>query len=186
MSREAFEKWAKLNGYNTKWYITQYDDPRVECAYQAWQAAQAQAGEGDTAETYYALYDALIQCQAALFSVSSDNARRAVEKADIAREKFHNTAPPAQVNQQKFDESIARWRHDSEELEALHMNLDDAKAPRDEGGKCLSAWGRVVQYAQVNQQLLEALQAVLECGSTTDQWWIDKARAAIAAAQEGE
>jgi hypothetical protein len=37
---------------------------------------------------------------------------------------------------------------------------------------------------QVNQQLLEALQAVLECGSTTDQWWIDKAKAAIAAAQE--
>jgi hypothetical protein len=37
---------------------------------------------------------------------------------------------------------------------------------------------------QVNQQLLEALEAVLECGSTTDQWWGDQARAAIAAAQE--
>jgi hypothetical protein len=37
---------------------------------------------------------------------------------------------------------------------------------------------------QVNQQLLEALEAVLECGSTTDQWWVDQARAAIAAAQE--
>ena len=27
--------------------------------------------------------------------------------------------------------------------------------------------------------LLEALEAVLECGSTTDQWWMDKAKAAI-------
>jgi hypothetical protein len=36
------------------------------------------------------------------------------------------------------------------------------------------------------QQLLEALEAVLECGSTTDQWWIDKARSAILAAQSQE
>jgi len=42
------------------------------------------------------------------------------------------------------------------------------------------------QPAQANQQLLDALEAVLECGSTTDQWWVDQARAAITAAQEGK
>jgi hypothetical protein len=45
------------------------------------------------------------------------------------------------------------------------------------------AW-QAAQAQAVNQQLLEALEAVLECGSTTDQWWVDQARAAIAAAQE--
>jgi hypothetical protein len=34
----------------------------------------------------------------------------------------------------------------------------------------------------VNKQLVEALQAVLDCGSTSDQWWIDKAREALLSA----
>jgi hypothetical protein len=38
----------------------------------------------------------------------------------------------------------------------------------------------------VNQQLVEALQAVLDCGSTSDQWWIDKAREALLSAGKGE
>jgi hypothetical protein len=37
----------------------------------------------------------------------------------------------------------------------------------------------------VNQQLVEALQAVLDCGSTSDQWWIDKAREALLSAGKG-
>jgi hypothetical protein len=37
----------------------------------------------------------------------------------------------------------------------------------------------------VNQQLVEALQAVLDCGSTSDQWWIDKAREALLSADKG-
>jgi hypothetical protein len=47
-----------------------------------------------------------------------------------------------------------------------------------------TSWCRLAAQPQVNQQLLDALEAVLECGSTTDQWWVDQARAAIAAAQE--
>jgi dihydropteroate synthase len=38
----------------------------------------------------------------------------------------------------------------------------------------------------VNQQLVEALQAALDCGSTSDQWWIDKAREALLSAGKGE
>jgi hypothetical protein len=38
----------------------------------------------------------------------------------------------------------------------------------------------------VNQQLVEALQAVLDCGSTSDQWWIDKAKEALLSAGKGE
>jgi hypothetical protein len=34
----------------------------------------------------------------------------------------------------------------------------------------------------VNQKLVEALQAVLDCGSTSDQWWIDKARESLLSA----
>jgi hypothetical protein len=37
----------------------------------------------------------------------------------------------------------------------------------------------------VNKQLVEALQAVLDCGSTSDQWWIDKAREALLSAGKG-
>ena len=37
----------------------------------------------------------------------------------------------------------------------------------------------------VNQKLVEALQAVLDCGSTSDQWWIDKAREALLSAGKG-
>ena len=36
----------------------------------------------------------------------------------------------------------------------------------------------------VNQQLVQALEVVLECGSINDQWWLDKVRAALSAAQE--
>jgi hypothetical protein len=36
------------------------------------------------------------------------------------------------------------------------------------------------------RDLEEALQAVLECGSTSDQWWVDKAKQALSAtAREG-
>ena len=41
------------------------------------------------------------------------------------------------------------------------------------------------QPVDVNQQLVEALQAVLDCGSTSDQWWIDKAREALLSAGKG-
>ena len=37
----------------------------------------------------------------------------------------------------------------------------------------------------VNQKLVEALQAVLDCGSTSDQWWIDKVREALLSAGKG-
>ena len=36
----------------------------------------------------------------------------------------------------------------------------------------------------VNQQLVQALEVVLECGSINDQWWLDKVRAALSAEQE--
>jgi hypothetical protein len=135
------------------------------------QAAQAQAGEGGAVYAYRRKgLDYFCTCDESRYLELS-------EKRNFEVAIFY-TRPPAQ---QKFDESTARWRHDSEELEALHMNLDDAKAPRDEGGKCLSAWGRVVRYAQINQQLLEALEYYAEYfdGSVGN-----KARAAIAAAQE--
>jgi hypothetical protein len=52
------------------------------------------------------------------------------------------------------------------------------------------AWQAALQSGEpmvdVNQQLVEALQAVLDCGSTSDQWWIDKAREALLSAGKGE
>jgi hypothetical protein len=48
------------------------------------------------------------------------------------------------------------------------------------------AWQAALQSGEpvvdVNQKLVEALQAVLDCGSTSDQWWIDKAREALLSA----
>ena len=45
-----------------------------------------------------------------------------------------------------FMESVENWRHDSEELEALHRCLDDMNVPRDENEAELSAWGRVLRF----------------------------------------
>jgi hypothetical protein len=50
-------------------------------------------------------------------------------------------------------EQVERWRHDSEDLEVLHNNLDDAGAPRhDSSGIEYSEWGRVIQYAKAAAQ----------------------------------
>ena len=43
-----------------------------------------------------------------------------------------------------FNEQIERWRHDSEELEAVHLCLDDHAVPRTVGDKELSTWGRIL------------------------------------------
>lgn len=43
-----------------------------------------------------------------------------------------------------FDEQVEEWRHDSEELEAVHRCLDDHNVPRAEDDKELSTWGRVL------------------------------------------
>ncbi len=53
------------------------------------------------------------------------------------------------------------------------------------------AWQAALKHTpqpvvDVNQQLVEALQAVLDCGSTSDQWWIDKAREALLSAGKGD
>jgi hypothetical protein len=39
----------------------------------------------------------------------------------------------------------------------------------------------IERQAERARELEEALQAVLECGSTSDQWWVDKARKALSA-----
>jgi type II secretory pathway predicted ATPase ExeA len=74
-------------------------------------------------------------------------------------------------------EAYVKWRQDR------GIRIGDDPIPATEFWD--AAWQAAQAQAQaVNQQLLEALEAVLECGSTTDQWWVDQARAAIAAAQE--
>jgi len=61
-------------------------------------------------------------------------------------EEYHKT----QLKLEKAERRIEteEWRHDSEELEALHMNLDDARVPRydEKRQEELSAWGRVVRF----------------------------------------
>ena len=55
----------------------------------------------------------------------------------------------AAQRQGDYDEQHERFRHDSEDLTALHMNLDGAGVPRrDVIGKELSVWARVTSYAQ--------------------------------------
>jgi uncharacterized protein YjbI with pentapeptide repeats len=48
-------------------------------------------------------------------------------------------------------EQKERWRHDSEDLTALHRNLDDVGVPRYENGAELTAWGRVERYARAKE-----------------------------------
>ena len=52
----------------------------------------------------------------------------------------------------EIDESLARLRYDSEDLEALHMNFDRKGVPRHEDGMTLSAWGRAIRFAQSSEQ----------------------------------
>lgn len=47
------------------------------------------------------------------------------------------------------EETVENWRHDSEEMEALHANFDDAGLPRAaQGGEVYSAWGRALRFAE--------------------------------------
>jgi len=48
----------------------------------------------------------------------------------------------------EFDIQKECWRHEAEDLQALHRNLDDAGAPQYENGTELSAWGRVLRMNQ--------------------------------------
>lgn len=59
------------------------------------------------------------------------------------------------MNKQNSDEvsnvilTIQKWQRDSEELEALHRNLDKSEIPRNDSlGVEYSAWGRIVQFAR--------------------------------------
>ena len=48
----------------------------------------------------------------------------------------------------EFDIQKECWRHEAEDLKALHQNLDDAGVPRYETGAELSAWGRALRMNQ--------------------------------------
>ena len=122
-SREAYAKWREDRG------IRIGDDPisATEFWDAAWQAAQAQAGDGEAPVAWL--------CDAG----DGEN-----------------------INATCSLTALADYKRFGRKITPLYKK----------------------QPAQVNQQLLEALEAVLECGSTTDQWWVDQARAAIAAAQE--
>ena len=54
---------------------------------------------------------------------------------------------PASANAE-FDIQKECWRHEAEDLQALHRNLDDAEVPQHENGTELSAWGRVLRMNQ--------------------------------------
>ena len=58
---------------------------------------------------------------------------------------------------------VEEWRHDSESLEALHMNLDKAGVPREEDGVVLSEWGRVCRYKPAVQVPEGAIHNGMEC-----------------------
>jgi hypothetical protein len=70
------------------------------------------------------------------------------------------------------------------------FNLKPSIAPGKYADICTQfAWAgwqaATALQAERVRELEEALQAVLECGSTSDQWWVDKARKALSAtAQE--
>jgi hypothetical protein len=176
--REAFEKWAKWNGYNTKWYITQYDDPRVECAYQAWQAAQAQAGD----EVYVRIYDD----ENNGWCGAEDKTGKSVqieEKLDGCYLLFGPlyTRPQPAVNQ-----------HESCKCATSETTGWTQQAVCNVCNRVVDGVG--FESKQVNQQLLEAakdaLSALAVCGKDYDYIMTKVAKAidsaAIAAAQEGK
>lgn len=56
-------------------------------------------------------------------------------------------------DEHSHDDLIESWRLDSEDLEALHTNLDQAGVPRyagaNEDQEEYSAWGRVLRYTEM-------------------------------------
>jgi predicted nucleic acid-binding Zn-ribbon protein len=67
-----------------------------------------------------------------------DKTQRKIEKVDRKLEKASNP----------FDQQKEEWRHDAEDLKALHTNLDNAGVQRYDsaGSEELSIWGRVLRY----------------------------------------
>lgn len=76
----------------------------------------------------------------AWWSVQGPKDRRANIDADIdnAMEEVEHD----------YNEKVEKWRHDSEELEAVHICLDDHNVPRTEGTEELSTWGRILRMLE--------------------------------------
>ena len=87
-----------------------------------------------------------------------------------------------------YESGIAReaWQAatalQAEEIERLSQCLAKANAQTEHFEREWYLRGdEIERQAERVRELEEALQAVLECGSTSDQWWVDKARKALSA-----
>jgi uncharacterized phage-like protein YoqJ len=75
--------------------------------------------------------------------LAADEFDKIVKKLKKVEEKLESAL------KHPFDENKERWRADSEELDALHRNLDDCDIPRYENNEELSSWGRVLRMQDV-------------------------------------
>lgn len=66
------------------------------------------------------------------------------DEYDKVEDKIKRTDEKLSALLRPKSEQIERWRHDSEELEAVHKCLTDHNAPVEINGEELSTWGRIV------------------------------------------
>lgn len=136
--REEFEAWAVSKGYARGCMISgHYIHADTSAAWNAWQASRAAPTvQGESVATV----------TEEVFG--SDGTSDFISAQLPVGTKLYTAPQPAPSTEQ-----VERWRHDSEDLEALHNNLDDAGTPRhDSSGVEYSERGRVIQYAKAAAQ----------------------------------
>ena len=141
-STKAFESIARAAGFHDFDVMGNgcYYDDFLQHLYTGWQASR-QALEGEPAGIVRHLTDP-----------RSDNPNAYIDwqfggdetnLPEGTKLYTHPTSADAE-----FDIQKECWRHEAEDLQALHRNLDDAGAPQYENGTELSAWGRVLRMNQ--------------------------------------
>jgi hypothetical protein len=94
-----------------------------------------------------------------------------------------------QASLQSSESAPVAWHisKDPDGDQSSHVTADGefASSYAQMGWKVSPLYTTPQPVVDVNQKLVEALQAVLDCGSTSDQWWIDKAREALLSAGKG-
>jgi hypothetical protein len=168
-SREAFEKWARRTGFDLSLSFDlelvpegYYGSATTRSAWNAWQAA-LQSGEP------------------AEWVIEVENGQVVMSRIGANFTGYLYTASqpvvPEWVSATEWNKKI----RDSTDKLLAEAGFEPDCTIRH-GLAMMNFYSTPQPVVDVNQKLVEALQAVLDCGSTSDQWWIDKAREALLSA----
>jgi len=145
-STKAFESIARAAGFHDFDVMGNgcYYDDFLQHLYTGWQASR-EALEGEPEPiAYLTWHQGMVAVDDYVeYLELSESSELSCDGTPAFPVYTHPTSADAE-----FDIQKECWRHEAEDLQALHRNLDDAGAPQYENGTELSAWGRVLRMNQ--------------------------------------